>query len=76
MVTFSLMASRVPVYRRGDRHRVEEDRDRSADEKGGQVHSEKMVEIHFKDSVPVAAGISSAGQKEVIGSCHQLLIIG
>jgi len=27
-----------------------------ADEKGGQVHSEKMVEVHFKDGVPVAAG--------------------
>jgi DNA-binding beta-propeller fold protein YncE len=27
-----------------------------ADEKGGQVHSEKMVEIHFKDGVPVATG--------------------
>jgi DNA-binding beta-propeller fold protein YncE len=26
------------------------------DEKGGQVHSEKMVEIHFRDGVPVAAG--------------------
>lgn len=27
-----------------------------ADEKGGPVHSEKMVEIHFKDGLPVAAG--------------------
>ncbi len=27
-----------------------------ADEKGGPVHSEKMVEIHFRDGVPVAAG--------------------
>jgi hypothetical protein len=27
-----------------------------ADEKGRPVHSEKMVEIHFKDGVPVAAG--------------------
>jgi len=27
-----------------------------ADEKGGPVHSEKMVEIHFKDGTPVAAG--------------------
>ncbi len=27
-----------------------------ADEKGGPVHSEKMVEIHFKGGVPVAAG--------------------
>jgi DNA-binding beta-propeller fold protein YncE len=27
-----------------------------ADEKGGQVHSEKMVEIHVKDGAPVAAG--------------------
>ncbi len=27
-----------------------------ADEKKGQVHSEKIVEIHFKDGVPVAAG--------------------
>jgi hypothetical protein len=27
-----------------------------ADEKDRQVHSEKMVEIHFKDGVPVAAG--------------------
>src|SRR5207253_5125841 len=27
-----------------------------ADEKGAEVHSEKMVEIHFKDGVPVAAG--------------------
>ena len=27
-----------------------------ADEKGREVHSEKMVEIHFKDGVPVAAG--------------------
>lgn len=27
-----------------------------ADEKGGPVHSEKMVEIHFADGVPVAAG--------------------
>ena len=27
-----------------------------ADEKGGPVHSEKMVEIHFKDGVPVAVG--------------------
>jgi hypothetical protein len=27
-----------------------------ADEKGGQVHSEKMVEIHFKDAAPVATG--------------------
>ena len=27
-----------------------------ADEKGGPVHSEKMVEVHFKDGVPVATG--------------------
>jgi DNA-binding beta-propeller fold protein YncE len=27
-----------------------------ADEKGGQVHSEKMVEIHFKGKDPVVAG--------------------
>ena len=27
-----------------------------ADEKGGEVHSEKMVEVHFKDGVPVATG--------------------
>jgi len=27
-----------------------------ADDKGGPVHSEKMVEIHFKDGMPVAAG--------------------
>jgi DNA-binding beta-propeller fold protein YncE len=27
-----------------------------ADEKGGEVHSEKMVEIHFQDGKPVAAG--------------------
>ena len=27
-----------------------------ADEKGGEVHSEKMVEIHFRDGTPVAAG--------------------
>jgi DNA-binding beta-propeller fold protein YncE len=27
-----------------------------ADEKGGEVHSEKMVEIHFKGGVPVANG--------------------
>jgi DNA-binding beta-propeller fold protein YncE len=27
-----------------------------ADEKGGPVHSEKMVEIHFRGGVPVAAG--------------------
>jgi DNA-binding beta-propeller fold protein YncE len=27
-----------------------------ADEKGGPVHSEKMVEIHFKDGAPVATG--------------------
>ncbi|OWK47084.1 YncE family protein [Fimbriiglobus ruber] len=27
-----------------------------SDEKGGPVHSEKMVEIHFKDGVPVATG--------------------
>jgi DNA-binding beta-propeller fold protein YncE len=27
-----------------------------ADEKGGPVHSEKMVEIHFKDGMPVTAG--------------------
>jgi 6-phosphogluconolactonase (cycloisomerase 2 family) len=27
-----------------------------ADEKGGEVHSEKMVEIHFADGKPVAAG--------------------
>jgi hypothetical protein len=27
-----------------------------ADEKGGPVHSEKMVEIHFKDGIPVATG--------------------
>jgi DNA-binding beta-propeller fold protein YncE len=27
-----------------------------ADESGKEVHSEKMVEIHFKDGVPVAAG--------------------
>ncbi len=27
-----------------------------SDEKGGQVHSEKMVEIHFRDGVPVATG--------------------
>jgi DNA-binding beta-propeller fold protein YncE len=27
-----------------------------ADEKGGEVHSEKMVEIHFKDGKPVANG--------------------
>jgi hypothetical protein len=26
------------------------------DEKGRQVHSEKMVEIHFQDGRPVAAG--------------------
>jgi hypothetical protein len=26
------------------------------DEKGSEVHSEKMVEIHFKDSVPVRVG--------------------
>ena len=26
------------------------------DEKGREVHSEKMVEIHFKDGVPVLAG--------------------
>ena len=27
-----------------------------SDEKGGQVHSEKMVEIHWKGSIPVACG--------------------
>ncbi|HEV3387271.1 MAG TPA: hypothetical protein VG097_20805 [Gemmata sp.] len=27
-----------------------------ADEKGGQVHSEKMVEIHFKDGLPIKTG--------------------
>src|SRR5947209_6728482 len=27
-----------------------------ADEKGGEVHSEKLVEIHFKDGVPVRTG--------------------
>jgi DNA-binding beta-propeller fold protein YncE len=27
-----------------------------ADEKGGPVHSEKMVEIHFKDGIPIAVG--------------------
>jgi DNA-binding beta-propeller fold protein YncE len=27
-----------------------------ADEKGGQVHSEKLVEIHFQEGKPVAAG--------------------
>jgi DNA-binding beta-propeller fold protein YncE len=27
-----------------------------ADEKGGEVHSEKMVEIHVRDGVPVVAG--------------------
>lgn len=27
-----------------------------ADENGGQVHSEKMVEIHFEDRVPVTTG--------------------
>ena len=27
-----------------------------ADEKGAPVHSEKMVEIHFRDGMPVAAG--------------------
>jgi DNA-binding beta-propeller fold protein YncE len=27
-----------------------------ADEKGGEVHSEKMVEIHFKDGTPIATG--------------------
>ncbi|HXD87196.1 MAG TPA: hypothetical protein VN641_11935 [Urbifossiella sp.] len=27
-----------------------------ADESGGPVHSEKMVEIHFRDGVPVTAG--------------------
>jgi DNA-binding beta-propeller fold protein YncE len=27
-----------------------------SDEKGGEVHSEKMVEIHFKDGSPVVAG--------------------
>jgi DNA-binding beta-propeller fold protein YncE len=27
-----------------------------ADEKGGQVHSEKMVEIHFQNGKPIAAG--------------------
>jgi hypothetical protein len=26
------------------------------DEQGGQVHSEKMVEIHFTNGVPVVAG--------------------
>ena len=26
------------------------------DEKGREVHSEKMVEVHFKDGVPVRAG--------------------
>src|SRR6185503_13457869 len=29
---------------------------RLADEKGGEVHSEKMVEIHFKGGAPVATG--------------------
>ncbi|MDB5306792.1 MAG: hypothetical protein JWO38_994 [Gemmataceae bacterium] len=27
-----------------------------ADENGKEVHSEKLVEIHFRDGVPVAAG--------------------
>jgi DNA-binding beta-propeller fold protein YncE len=27
-----------------------------ADEKGGEVHGEKMVEVHFKEGKPVAAG--------------------
>ena len=26
------------------------------DETGREVHSEKMVEVHFRDGVPVAAG--------------------
>ena len=26
------------------------------DEKGREVHSEKMVEIHFRDGKPVASG--------------------
>ena len=35
------------------------------DEKGREVHSEKMVEIHFKDGVPVAAGDQfGLGKKE------------
>ncbi len=46
------------------------------DEKGGPVHSEKMVEIHFKDGMPVAAGDQfGLGTKEVVGRPFHVFVI-